>query len=302
MQKIGFKNSQNSYAQSNNLKPVLDKKKTERIQKVTRTVSAFAPAAPVLLLQNFFSNTALKKMFNVAKNLNDEEIKILNESANKVLKKANLEKLIDIKNITSKTKLSDFMQYPLTILDLQQVQQGANAFFDGAGSIYINKEIAPNLFFHEIGHAHNSKFSSFLKKIFPLYLPSQRVPFVVAFASLLLNEEKPKDGKELTKFQKAKNIFRKTLPFLAAASSLPMLLEEGMATKKGNKWAKELLDSALAKKVAKGYKFGFITYLLVPTSAFLISFLGMKYKDFLSERRNNKTPNAQPEMSTSSTK
>ncbi len=288
MQKIGFKNFQNFSVKNNQANQNLEQKNKEKIRKMCITISSYAPAVPVFFAHNFFTNSFFKKMFNTAKSLSEDEIKILNNNADKILKREKLEKLIDIKNITSKTNLSKFLQTPLTIQDLQQVQQGSNAFFHADGSIYINREVAPNLLFHEIGHAHNNKFSSFFKKIFPLYLPSQKIPFVLAFASLLLNEEKPKEGEELTKFQKAKNVFRKTLPFLAAASSLPMLMEEGMATHKANIWARELLEPNLAKKLAKSYKFGFLTYLAIPISVFLISFLGMKYKDFLSSGKSNK--------------
>lgn len=293
MQKIGFKNSQNFYVQGKNLNPTLSKEKSEMMQKATRTVSAFAPAAPILLLQNFFSKTSLKKMHNVAKSFSADEIKTLNVGADEILKTKNLVDSLIINNITSKTNLGHYARPPITAQALQQVQEGFNAFFDGASTIYVNKEIAPNLLFHEMGHAHNYKFSNFSRKMLRFYQASQIAPFFIAFSSLFLNEEKPKDGGELTKFQKVKNGFRKSLPFVAAASSLPMLIEEALATKKANKWLGELFDTNFAKKVSKSYKFGFLTYLAVPISAFLISFLGMKYKDFLSSENKKNLPNSQ---------
>ncbi len=287
MQKISFQNSQNLSYQNKAQKSEIDKKNTDIKHKAYATVSSFAPSVPIFFAHNFFTNSIFKKMFNVAKNLNEEEIKTLNGSIDRILAREDLSKSIQIKNITSKTSLSDFLKPPLTIQNLQQVQQGSNAFFDGGNAVYVNRELAPNLIFHELGHAHNNKFSVFSRKMLRFYKASQVAPFVIAFLSLFLNEEKPKEGKELTKFQKIKNTVRKTLPFLAASASLPMLIEEGRATLKANKWVRELFTPELAKKVTRGYKFGFLTYLAIPTSAFLISFLGMKYKDFVASETNN---------------
>ncbi len=289
MQKITLKKSQNVSFQNKVANKDFEKKKNEIGRKAYVTASSFAPAVPVFFAHNFFTNSIFKKMVGVAKSLNEEEIKALNIGADEVLKKSKLENLIEIKDITSKTNILNFLQPPLTIQNLQQVQQGENAFFNGLNQVFVNREIAPNLLFHELGHAHNNKFSPFFRKMLRFYQGSQIAPFVIALSSLFLNEEKPKDGAELTKFQKAKNTVRKSLPFAAALSSLPMLLEEGVATSKANKWAKEILTPDLAKKVMRGNKFGFLTYLAIPISAFLISFLGMKYKDFLSAEKAQKT-------------
>lgn len=296
MQKISFKNSQSDYAQSKFTESASGVKKSDIVQKATTTVSAFAPAVPILLLQNFFSKTALKKMYNVAKNFNADEIKALNDGATEILKTKDFANSLTINNITSKTNIGNYVRPPITAQALQQVQEGFNAFFDSVNTIYVNKEIAPNLLFHEMGHAHNFKFSNFSRKMLRFYQPSQVAPFIIALSSLFLNEEKPKDGGELTKFQKIKNGFRKSLPFIAAVSSFPMLYEEAAATNKANKWLRELFDTNFVKKVSKSYKFGFLTYLAVPISAFLISFLGMKYKDFLSSENKKKTSNSQPKI------
>lgn len=289
MQKIGFKNSQNISAQNKVTKQKLEQKKNTIVQKACTTLCSMGVAAPAIMANNFSTNYFFKKMFNVAKSITADEKKELNECADKLLKNVKPLNSIQIYNITAKTNFESSVETGFA----QQLKEGTNAYFDGVSGVYINREISPNLLFHELGHAHNSKCSKISKKIMPYYAKSQHIPFIIAIASLILSEEKPKDGKELTKFQKAKNIFRKTLPFIAAASSFPCLFEEGTATLKGNKWARNMLSPALAKKVVKGSKFGFLTYATVPIAAFLISFLGAKYKDFLQSEKAKKSDKTQ---------
>lgn len=291
VQKIGFKNFQNISAQNKATKQNSEQLKNKIVHRAGATLCSVGAAVPIVAACDFFTNFFLNKMLSVSKSLNKGEKKLLSECESKVLEIAKLSNLIKIQNITADTNISDFFQSTnLTPEELLNVKNGINAFFDGSSTVYINNNVNPNLLFHELGHAHNRRFSKLSNKLVPYYHKClQKVPLAIAFASLILSEEKPKEGKELTKFQKAKNIFRKTLPFIAAASSFPCLFEEGTASLKGNKWAQSILSTDLAKKVAKGNAFAFLTYLATPAAAFLISFLGAKYKDFL---QNNK--NAQP--------
>ena len=140
MQKITLKKSQNVSFQNKVANKDFEKKKNEIEHKVYVTASSFAPAVPVFFAHNFFTNSIFKKMVGVAKSLNEEEIKALNIGADKVLKKSKLENLIEIKDITSKTNISNFLQPPLTIQNLQQVQQGENAFFNGLNQVFVNMQ------------------------------------------------------------------------------------------------------------------------------------------------------------------
>ena len=112
MQKITLKKSQNVSFQNKVANKDFEKKKNEIGRKAYVTASSFAPAVPVFFAHNFFTNSIFKKMVGVAKSLNEEEIKALNIGADKVLKKSKLENLIEIKDITSKTNILNFLQPP----------------------------------------------------------------------------------------------------------------------------------------------------------------------------------------------
>ncbi len=80
-------------------------------------------------------------------------------------------------------------------------------------------------------------------------MPGMIMASAIALFAAFTKEDKPEDGKELTKAQKVKNAVRKNAGKLAFASMVPMLLEEGMASIKGYKWANSILSKDLAKKV-----------------------------------------------------
>ncbi len=285
MQKIGFENLNNITVQNKSVKQNPEQLKNKLMRKACATGLCAAPSLSILLGKEIFEGYFSNKMLDTAKSMSNDERNAISACIDKVLEKAKLTNLIKIENITSKTKIPD--DFSLNAQQLQELINGTNAFCAG-GKIYINQDISPNLLLHELGHAHSNHFSKLSNKLIPYYASFKKIPFIIAFASLLLSEEKPKDGGELTKFQKAKNVFRKALPFVAVVPSLPCVVEEGMASAKAGKWAKEYLSPKVAKKVIKSYKFGFLTYVATPIAAFLISFFGAKLKDFLERDKADK--------------
>ena len=106
--------------------------------------------------------------------------------------------------------------------------------------------------FHELGHAMNanlSKIGKFLQKSRPV---SMYLPVLLALYGACTRKAKPKneDGK-LNGAQKTHNFVRDNAGKLAFLASVPMLLEEGMATVKGQKFANKLLKPELANRVLK---------------------------------------------------
>lgn len=134
--------------------------------------------------------------------------------------------------------------------------------------------------FHELGHALNfnmSKFGKFLQKCRPVALFA---PALLAMYGVVTRASKPKEeGKELNGRQKTHNFVRNNAGKLALAASLPMLIEEGMATIKGQKFAKKLLSPELAKKVFKGNAVAYTSYLLVAGTGALAAAIAVKVKD-----------------------
>jgi len=71
-------------------------------------------------------------------------------------------------------------------------------------------------------------------------------------------------------------------------AALPMLIEEGMATAKGQKFANKLLKPELAKKVLKGNCIAYTSYLLMAVAGALATTCAVKIKDNAIEKKENK--------------
>ncbi len=110
--------------------------------------------------------------------------------------------------------------------------------------------------FHEIGHAINRNFSKFWKALQHCRSVSSIAPVAILSVGLLKNEKAKNE-----KIDKFTSFIKDNAGKLAGAAFLPVILEEGMATKRGNSFAKKLLPPELAKKVAHTNRYGFITYI-----------------------------------------
>ena len=183
----------------------------------------------------------------------------------------------------------------LTLKDLRipvnMVEKGVNAFFmaalkgNDAGVILMPEKDISYALYHELGHAHNFNMSKFGKILFKCRLVSMYAPAFIALYGAFSRKSKPEDGKELTGVQKTNNFIRDNAGKLSLACTLPMLLEEGMATKKGLGWAKKYLSPENFKIVIKGNLIAYTSYLLTAASMGLASWLAVKVKDKLIAKR-----------------
>lgn len=128
-------------------------------------------------------------------------------------------------------------------------------------SIILSKEYMPAAGYHEVGHAMNanlSKFGKFLQKSRGI---SMYAPMLLGLYCAFSKNSKPNEGEQLNGRQKTKNFIRKNAPALCLVASVPMLLEEGMATAKGNKFAKKVLSPDVAQRALKSNLFAYASYL-----------------------------------------
>ena len=252
---------------------------------------------------NITSPLIMKKAVSVGNSLTKDEFSRVGKAAVEAIKTTGLqEKGVEIIKATSKNtkEIAEIMAkefdsgiikyFPKQVKEIiggvfsSQIASGKNACFASKSNKIIMPERKLNLsFFHEAGHAMNANLSKFGKI---LQKSRSATLLAVPIALIALCKTKKAPG------EKPKNIVDKTTTFikdnagkLTFATFLPALLEEGLATIKGNQLAKKLLSPDIAKKVAKTNALGFSTYLLAATLSGLGIYLGTKVKDSIASRK-----------------
>ena len=165
-----------------------------------------------------------------------------------------------------------------------QMKNGENACYTTVSKKIIMPEKELGLaMFHELGHAMNanlSTFGSFLQKSRALNLLAIPITLIALWKTKKAPGEEPKNG-----LDKTTTFIKDNAGKLTFATFIPILLEEGLASIKGNALAKKALSPELAQKVAKSNLLGFSTYLLAATLSGLGIYLGTKVKDSIAHKK-----------------
>ena len=174
-------------------------------------------------------------------------------------------------------------------------------FKEGSNACYLpkaNKIITPDKslqtsVFHEIGHALNNNGGIILKTLQKARPISTKVPGLILLISLF-NKRKTTDKpqKNDSKIQKGADFVKRNAGILTAISFMPMVLEEGIASIRGQKLAKTLVKSKdLSKDIFKKIKitnlYGFTTYSLAAIAGYIGVKLAIKVKDTIQTNYEN---------------
>ncbi len=245
-------------------------------------------------------------MQKINKGLTKDEVNIVNKTAQEIIDKtSNLaSKGVKIKNVQStnpkKTFINILSQYSNPVLG---AQEGKNAFFSQVdipllgiegNTVTLNQQKLPLAAFHEMGHAHNFHYSKLLKSMQGAR-PLMYLAALLALIPIFTRKETPKEGQnELTKGQKIKNKIRDLAPVLSFSCYAPMLIEEGVATAKGNSWAKQVLGSqnkSLYKKVFRSNAVAYMSYLAIALTTAVGCWVGKKVKDNIQQKAQEQAKN-----------
>lgn len=157
------------------------------------------------------------------------------------------------------------------------------AYVPGSKKIIMPADKLSGAVFHEIGHAKNANLS----KIGKLLQKGIMLPLLAApIALIALWKTKKAEGEQATGVvDKTTDFIKNNAGKLTFATFLPMLIEEAMATFKGNKMAKTFLKPELFKKIAKGNALAYMTYLLGAVATGAGVFVATKVKDSIASRK-----------------
>ena len=280
-------------------------------------------AAPVGLASLPIAVGLQNQMVKVNRSISKDSVKILNKAGEKVLKESGLApkgvKILrslpaDLKaamprgNIFGLPKnISKFLK---TLNPIYQAKLGRNAFF----RVETNEAIVSNKMalsqFHELGHAmnrHTSKFGKFLQGIrldvikqirqqnaqnIFRGMPLIKIPVAgrilgaiagtIGLVSVFKNKkatgEKPKGF-----FDKITTFIKNNVGKLTFLTMLPIVLEEGLASYKGEKFAAKFLKPDLLKKVKLTNRLGLATYLTGAILAGLAARVAVNVRDRIAQ-------------------
>lgn len=242
---------------------------------------------PSMLIGNYCASNNSK--------LTKKEIETINKQADHLLNNlTNLGKK-GLKIIHMDPSISLIDTLPPLIQKLHPVTgivNGKNAAFNPAtNKILVNRDKLPLSIFHEMGHAFNFNNSKFWKAMQKGSLISGKFAPFIMLVPAFTKKEVAAEGEELTKKQKIKNGIRESSPFIASALMIPTLLEEGKASLRANKWAKEVLNPNYAKQLSKSNAFAYATYVITAIGFGLATYAAKKVKDNFDEKKAMKANN-----------
>lgn len=143
---------------------------------------------------------------------------------------------------------------------IKSIVAGENAGFSQAEKIImINTEKIGLAGFHEIGHAMNNQSSKILRGIQAIKGHSKVLSLAIPIAALFIDKT---NNESQNRLNKAGNFIKDNVGKLTALSLLPIVVEETIATVKGQKLAKKALPKAVLKNATKFHMTSIATYAL----------------------------------------
>lgn len=187
--------------------------------------------------------------------------------------------------------------------------RGKNAFFNTQNNEILAVDKMALSQFHEIGHAMNKfgKGGNFLqnirqdlisqKQMAKAFGQAIKIPLVgkiaagiaatIALVGIFKNKkaegEKPKGF-----FDKTTTFIKNNVGKLTFLTMLPMVLEEGLASFKGEKAVKGLINKDLFKKVKLTNRLGLATYAIAAAATGIGAYMASKIRDKIAQPNLNK--------------
>lgn len=170
---------------------------------------------------------------------------------------------------------------------IEMTEKGKNAYYVmTTKKMLMHKDKLSSAAFHEMGHALNesSKWTKALQNSKLAYFAAGPLLLVALF-----NKKKTaNDDQKLSPWAKVTNFVRNHIVALTGLAFAPMVIEEGMASIRGQKLAKEVLDKNMLKKVTKTHKFSFAGYAATAVIAMVAAKAGVMLKDHLQMKQDIK--------------
>ena len=192
--------------------------------------------------QWFSNKLAAGKEFTAASNVH--------RVADEMVRKNNLD--VHVGYINDANKYAYAQRFNISAQQIEEVARGQNAFFTDKLKLAVAPEHKPSLILHELGHAINAK-NAFTKVLQNTRRYAPFAPTALLLANGLFSNKN--DGK--------KSFIERNAGVLGFAAFLPTIVEEGLASFRGIKAAKKVLNNPAGLKILKkNYLLALSTYIL----------------------------------------
>lgn len=173
---------------------------------------------------------------------------------------------------------------------LLQFKMGSNAaFLPGTNNIMVPEKALNTSVFHEMGHGLNANFGKVSKCLQKMRGPAMAAAGIIGLVALTTKRKVEDTPDENTgKLEKGRHFIKKNAGKLSALAFAPVVAEEAIATIKGNKLAKGVLDSSLLKKVKLTNAMGLATYATAAIATGVATMLAVKAKDSIQSKHEAK--------------
>ena len=247
------------------------------------------------------STPAFKKLDSNFNKLSEDQFVQVGEAVNNVIKSTGLDKKgLEIIKITSKNLnktidalVKEISKRKTNIIQIQDLVNACASVVTNDTAYYlkkINKIVMPEkgldlVAFHEIGHAMNyvggNKIIKALEASTGLACLAAPIAMIALFKNKKSQDEKPKN-----KIDAIGDFIKNNAGKLSFAIYTPMLIEEGLASIRGAKAAKQFLSPELLKNVNRMNMLGFMSYLTFAVGSSVGLTLGVKLKDKIARMEN----------------
>lgn len=166
---------------------------------------------------------------------------------------------------------------------ISTMENGNNACYLPKGKkVIVNTQNLGLSAFHEMGHAINHNCTKFWKIMQKSRTPMKRLGGLFALTALFkrkkLEGEEPKNI-----FDKATTFVKNNVGKLVTLTFIPMVAEELMASRRGNKMAAQVLPKDMLKKVKMSNRLGAVTYITAAVVSGAGAYLASKVRDNIAK-------------------
>lgn len=166
------------------------------------------------------------------------------------------------------------------------ISKGKKASFFINEKVAITSKSTHQIIFHEIGHAHVAE-SKLLKPLLTVGKKLELIFYVAGFFALAHTPKPPKQNYAKTRWEKTQDFMDEHIGTITFMTSVPLLAEKMIASRKSLQQAEKYLDKPKIKSLKKLYRIGLLTYLSSAVATAAGIGIGNKVQNNIIKQKQN---------------